>query len=169
EISGVFVKSLVPNSSAHRAGRIRVHDLIIEVNGRSLEHLSHAESVRTLVKSGNKVRLKMIRFHDDSPQAICLKMLYEQETATRVDDVQSNLLDYKTYWQNKLGVDYEVIIVGIKPDKQVEDSGLGVSLEGTVDIVDGTQLCPHHFIESLRMDGPAAKTGLLKAGDELLQ
>lgn len=72
------MKSLVPNSSAHRAGRIRVHDLIIEVNGRSLEALSHAESVRTLVKSGNKVRLKMIRFHDDSPQAICLKMLYEQ-------------------------------------------------------------------------------------------
>lgn len=42
-------------------------------------------------------------------------------------------------------------------------------LEGTVDIVDGNQLCPHHFVECLRQDGPAAKTNLLKAGDELLQ
>lgn len=46
---------------------------------------------------------------------------------------------------------------------------MGISLEGTVDIIKGNQLCPHHFIQNLRPNGPAAKTGLLKAGDELLQ
>lgn len=38
-----------------------------------------------------------------------------------------------------------------------------------VDVVDGAQLCPHHFVESLRSDGPAVKTAQIKAGDELLQ
>ena len=111
----------------------------------------------------------MIRFSTDSPQAICLKMLHEQETDTQIVDVQSTLLDYKHSWQTKLGPEYEVISVIIHPDKMDIDGGLGISLEGTVDIIDGTQLCPHHYVESLRKDGPAAKCGLLKAGDELLQ
>lgn len=78
EITGVFVKSLVPNSSAHLSKRIQVHDLILEVNGRSLEKRRHAEAVKSLVKSGSKVKLKIIRFHPESPQAVCLKMLHEQ-------------------------------------------------------------------------------------------
>ncbi|KIH53344.1 hypothetical protein ANCDUO_16531, partial [Ancylostoma duodenale] len=40
---------------------------------------------------------------------------------------------------------------------------------GTVDVVKGHQLCPHHYIESIRQNGPAAVSGLLQAGDELLQ
>ncbi|ETN72601.1 hypothetical protein NECAME_18773, partial [Necator americanus] len=39
----------------------------------------------------------------------------------------------------------------------------------TVDVVKGHQLCPHHYIESIRQNGPAAVSGLLQAGDELLQ
>lgn len=82
--------------------------------------------------------------------------------------MQSNLIDYKSYWQNRLGSDYEIIVVNLKPEKyQGDEANLGLSLEGTVDIVDGSQLCPHHYIES--KSGPAAQTGLLKAGDELLQ
>ncbi|PIO64519.1 PDZ/DHR/GLGF domain protein, partial [Teladorsagia circumcincta] len=78
EIGGIFVKSLVPRSAAALSGSIRVHDLILEVNGVSLEHLSHADSVRTLVRSGENVQLRLIRFPVDSAQAQCLKMLQEQ-------------------------------------------------------------------------------------------
>uniref|UniRef100_A0A0K0D945 PDZ domain-containing protein n=1 Tax=Angiostrongylus cantonensis TaxID=6313 RepID=A0A0K0D945_ANGCA len=78
EIGGIFVKSLVPRSAAVLSGLIRVHDLILEVNGVSLEHLSHADSVRTLVSSGEQVELRLIRFPPDSVQTQCLKMLQEQ-------------------------------------------------------------------------------------------
>ncbi|VDM55818.1 unnamed protein product [Angiostrongylus costaricensis] len=78
EIGGIFVKSLVPRSAAVLSGLIRVHDLILEVNGVSLEHLSHADSVRTLVSSGKQVELRLIRFPPDSVQTQCLKMLQEQ-------------------------------------------------------------------------------------------
>ncbi|ETN74603.1 hypothetical protein NECAME_12873 [Necator americanus] len=53
---------------------------VLTVNGVSLEHLSHADSVRTLVRSGENVQLRLIRFPQDSAQAQCLKMLQEQKT-----------------------------------------------------------------------------------------
>lgn len=57
EINGVFVKSLVPNSNAYLSNKIQVHDLIIEANDKNLEHLSHSDAVRVLIKAGNKVCL----------------------------------------------------------------------------------------------------------------
>lgn len=55
--------------------------------------------------------------------------------------MQSNLIDYKSYWQNRLGSDYEIIVANVKPEKhQGDEATLGLSLEGTVDICDGTQV-----------------------------
>lgn len=48
-------------------------------------------------------------------------------------------------------------------------SGLGISLEGTVDVECGVEKRPHHFIRSILEDGPVGKDGKLKPGDELLQ
>uniref|UniRef100_A0AC35U5R2 Glutamate receptor-interacting protein 1 n=1 Tax=Rhabditophanes sp. KR3021 TaxID=114890 RepID=A0AC35U5R2_9BILA len=168
EINGVFVKSLVNRSSAAISGKIKVHDLISEVNGLNCENLSHADSVRLLVNSGSKVCLKVIRFKAESMQAKCLQVLQEQENSPHMANIQKNLIEAKNYWQQRLGSDFEILTVTLIPD-QYEDGGLGISLEGTVDIIDGNQLCPHHYVECLRKDGPAAKSGCLKAGDELLQ
>ncbi|CAJ0608515.1 unnamed protein product [Cylicocyclus nassatus] len=170
EIGGVFVKSLVPRSAAAQSGQIRVHDLILEVNGMSLEHLSHADSVRTLVRSGENVHLRLIRFPPDSAQAQCLKMLQEQETDTQVIDVQSSNPGLVSEWKRRLSNDVDIVTAIIRPDSnRANDGGLGIALEGTVDVVKGHQLCPHHYIESIRHNGPAAVSGLLQAGDELLQ
>ncbi|ULU05949.1 hypothetical protein L3Y34_018100 [Caenorhabditis briggsae] len=169
EIGGIFVKSLVPRSAASSSGVIRVHDLILEVNGTSLEHMSHADSVRTLVKSGDQVSLKLVRFPQNSPQAQCLKMLQQQETETQVIDVKLSNPDLVKEWKSRIGDDIEIVAAVVKPDRQSVDGGLGISLEGTVDVLNGAQLCPHHYIESIRQSGPVAKTGLLHAGDELLQ
>ncbi|GMR37357.1 hypothetical protein PMAYCL1PPCAC_07552, partial [Pristionchus mayeri] len=170
EIGGIFVKSLVPKSAAEKCGKIRVHDLILDVNGCSLEHLSHADSVRALVRSGSLVRLRLIRFPTKSPQALCLKMLHQQETDTQVIDVQMSNPNLVEDWKRKLPDDVDIISVAIRPEKgDLTDGGLGIALEGTVDVIDGTQLHPHHYIESIRAGGPGAKAGILQAGDELLQ
>ncbi|CAI5443601.1 unnamed protein product [Caenorhabditis angaria] len=169
EIGGIFVKSLVPRSAASLSGSIRVHDLILEVNSTSLEHMSHADSVRTLVKSGDQVKLRLVRFQSTSPQAQCLKMLQQQETETQVIDVKLSNPDLVREWKSKIGEDIEILHAVVKPDLQSTDGGLGISLEGTVDVLNGAQLCPHHYIESIRHNGPCARTGVLQAGDELLQ
>lgn len=47
--------------------------------------------------------------------------------------------------------------------------GLGISIEGTVEVEGGIEKRPHHFIRSILNDGPVAIDGKLKPGDELLQ
>lgn len=48
-------------------------------------------------------------------------------------------------------------------------NGLGISLEGTVEVERGIEKHPHHYIRSILQEGPVAKEGTLKPGDELLQ
>lgn len=50
-----------------------------------------------------------------------------------------------------------------------EGGGLGISLEGTVDVEDGQEVRPHHYIRSILAEGPVGCNGLLRSGDELLE
>lgn len=47
--------------------------------------------------------------------------------------------------------------------------GLGISLEGTVDIENGKEVRPHHYIRNILPDGPVGLNGILRSGDELLE
>lgn len=60
--------------------------------------------------------------------------------------------------------DSEIIVAEIN-----KLSGLGISLEGTVDVEGGIEKRPHHYIRSILEDGPVGKQGILRPGDELLQ
>ena len=53
--------------------------------------------------------------------------------------------------------------------KSERDSGLGISLEGTVDVEEGQEVRPHHYIRSILPGGPVGREGTLQPGDELLQ
>lgn len=48
-------------------------------------------------------------------------------------------------------------------------AGLGISLEGTVDVENGVEVRPHHFIRSILDESPVALDGSLRPGDEILQ
>jgi multiple PDZ domain protein len=50
-----------------------------------------------------------------------------------------------------------------------EGGGLGISLEGTVDVEKGVEVRPHHYIRFILSDGPVGINGRLKSGDELLE
>ena len=69
-------------------------------------------------------------------------------------------------WTKVFGINHEILIANIyKPD----NGGLGITLEGTVDIENGEEVRPHHYIRALQRDGPIATEGTLKSGDELLE
>ena len=53
-----------------------------------------------------------------------------------------------------------------KPD---ENSGLGIALEGTVEVEDGREVRPHHYIRDIQVGGPVGLNGILQRGDELLE
>ncbi|XP_045481245.1 patj homolog [Harmonia axyridis] len=70
-------------------------------------------------------------------------------------------------WQKIVGHETKIIVAYLK--KFGERSGLGISLEGTVDVEDGKEVRPHHYIRSILPEGPVGKSGSLKSGDELLE
>jgi multiple PDZ domain protein len=72
-------------------------------------------------------------------------------------------------WRSVLGDidDSKIIVAQIR--KFAASSGLGISLEGTVDIESGVEVRPHHYIRSILPEGPVGQNGLLRSGDELLE
>lgn len=73
----------------------------------------------------------------------------------------------KAKWQKIVGPDTEIVVAQLK--KFAEGSGLGISLEGTVDVENGQEVRPHHYIRSILPEGPVGQNGTLRSGDELLE
>ena len=70
-------------------------------------------------------------------------------------------------WEPIVGSDFQVVVAQLAKFK--EGGGLGISLEGTVDVEDGVEVRPHHYIRSILGDGPVGSNGVLKSSDELLE
>ncbi|XP_016966154.1 patj homolog [Drosophila biarmipes] len=79
------------------------------------------------------------------------------------DDAETEII---RKWQKIVGADVEVIVAQIK---KFAVGGLGISLEGTVDVEGGREVRPHHYIRSILPDGPVGVNGVLRSGDELLE
>ncbi|XP_075165334.1 patj crumbs cell polarity complex component [Haematobia irritans] len=69
-------------------------------------------------------------------------------------------------WKKIIGSDVDIVVAQIK---KFPVGGLGISLEGTVDVEGGREVRPHHYIRSILADGPVGLNGKLRAGDELLE
>lgn len=72
-------------------------------------------------------------------------------------------------WRGVLGSEDDSKIIVAQIRKFAASSGLGISLEGTVDIESGVEVRPHHYIRSILPEGPVGQNGLLRSGDELLE
>lgn len=72
-------------------------------------------------------------------------------------------------WRGILGNDDDSKIIVAQIKKFAASSGLGISLEGTVDVEHGVEVRPHHYIRSILPEGPVGGNGLLRSGDELLE
>ncbi|CAG5122445.1 unnamed protein product, partial [Candidula unifasciata] len=73
----------------------------------------------------------------------------------------------KASWEPIVGNDFLVVVAQLAKFK--EAGGLGISLEGTVDVENGVEVRPHHYIRSILPDGPVGLNGRLKSSDELLE
>ena len=72
-------------------------------------------------------------------------------------------------WRGVLGDDDDSKIIVAQIKKFAASSGLGISLEGTVDVEGGREVRPHHYIRSILPEGPVGSNGALRSGDELLE
>ena len=94
-----------------------------------------------------------------------IEMEIEEDFEGKLDPVkESNLI---AHWSKVMGPQYEIAVAQMTKFKP--NGGLGISLEGTVEKVDGEEQNPHHYIRSVLPNGPVGQNGKLKSGDELLE
>ncbi|XP_038650247.1 inaD-like protein isoform X3 [Scyliorhinus canicula] len=67
DTSGIFVKSIIPGSTAEQSGRIQVHDRIIAVDRVNIQEFTNQEGIDALRNTGKTVNLTIARrkMHDD--------------------------------------------------------------------------------------------------------
>ncbi|KAL5021229.1 hypothetical protein ScPMuIL_000384 [Solemya velum] len=70
-------------------------------------------------------------------------------------------------WEPIIGKEFDVVVAQLA--KFREGGGLGISLEGTVDVENGVEVRPHHYIRSILPNGPVGVNAHLVSGDELLE
>lgn len=115
--------------------------------GKSVNGINKIESVNAnSMKSRDKKDIALLLPQSKSP------------SPTPID-----LDSLKSTWKSECP-DSEIIVAEIN-----KLSGLGISLEGTVDVEGGVEKRPHHYIRSILEEGPVGKQGIFKPGDELLQ
>ncbi|XP_050356829.1 uncharacterized protein LOC126777719 [Nymphalis io] len=83
----------------------------------------------------------------------------------RIQDKWRDILQEEPDWPGHQ-YQYDVIVGTIIKEK---DNGLGISLEGTVRVVAGKEVQARHYIRAIAPNGPVAKLGIYKVGDELLE
>ncbi|XP_049878140.1 patj homolog [Pectinophora gossypiella] len=89
----------------------------------------------------------------------------QEELDKRLDEILAvDIEEVKKRWQAEIGLEKQVIVAEV-----LKLEGLGISLEGTVDVEGGQELRPHHYIRSVLPEGPVGQQGTLIAGDELLE
>ncbi|XP_044746782.1 inaD-like protein isoform X2 [Coccinella septempunctata] len=102
-------------------------------------------------------------------------IIFESTTPTNEEDKEiifyeskpaQNFEFIRDKWREILGYDAEIVVAEMRKEPS---SGLGISLEGTVDVEDGKEVRPHHYIRNILPDGPVGINRILQSGDELLE
>ncbi|XP_048487407.1 uncharacterized protein LOC105381073 isoform X2 [Plutella xylostella] len=89
----------------------------------------------------------------------------EKADVRRIQDKWRDILEKEPDWP---GHDhgYDIIVGTIMKEK---NTGLGISLEGTVRVVGGREVQARHYIRAIAPNGPVAKLRVHTVGDELLE
>ncbi|XP_019881918.1 patj homolog isoform X2 [Aethina tumida] len=98
--------------------------------------------------------------YDQNPETREI-FIEENFEANPADDLETAI---KNKWEGLIGSEADIVVANLTKLK-----GLGISLEGTVDVEGGIELRPHHYIRSILPEGPVGQNGKLSPGDELLE
>ncbi|EDS28586.1 patj [Culex quinquefasciatus] len=101
----------------------------------------------------------------DATNQVAIAKHGKQRSSLKVNEDTEAFIVKK--WTTLLGANVKIIVANIR--KFAASSGLGISLEGTVDVEGGKEVRPHHYIRSILPEGPVGQNGLLRSGDELLE
>ncbi|XP_018046332.1 PREDICTED: uncharacterized protein LOC108685842 isoform X2 [Atta colombica] len=120
---------------------------------------SHTTMDSAILQEGERLRTS-----DEQDEATNVEALLSDPSSELTPQIRAAI---KAKWQKIVGPETEIVVAQLK--KFAEGSGLGISLEGTVDVENGQEVRPHHYIRSILPEGPVGQNGTLRSGDELLE
>eukprot|EP00794_Sanderia_malayensis_P008083 gene8083-8948_t len=175
ELSGIFIQNISEGSAAAQDGRLQLNDQIVEVDGQSLDGMNNLEAVEVLKNTGSIVSLIIARVKDKH-QSMASSDVIGNDIATTLSapapdglyfgslpkDVEEELKDH---YQELLGDGVDVY--AIQFSKFHPSGGLGISLEGSTSIGDGSIFW--HRIHSIYEEGPVGKVNVMKPGDFIVE
>uniref|UniRef100_A0A8D0PUE6 Multiple PDZ domain protein n=1 Tax=Sus scrofa TaxID=9823 RepID=A0A8D0PUE6_PIG len=192
ELKGIFIKQVLEDSPAGKTNALKTGDKILEVSGIDLQNASHKEAVEAIKNAGNPV-VFVVQSLSSTPRVIPSahnktdKIANNQDKNTQEkkekrrgtapppmklpppykapsDDSDETEEEYaftnKKIRQRYADLPGELHIIELEKDK----NGLGLSLAGNKD-----RSRMSIFVVGINPEGPAAKDGRMRIGDELLE
>ncbi|KAG8435873.1 hypothetical protein GDO86_007098 [Hymenochirus boettgeri] len=161
---------IIEGSPADRCGKLKVGDRILAVNGCSITNKSHSDIVNLIKEAGNTVTLRIIP-GDESSNATLLTNAEKIATITTTHTSQTIPPEPKNNAKPKPEAPFEFKTTpAAQPDQDVYSveldrglKGFGFSLRG------GKEYNMDLYVLRLAEDGPAAKCGKMRVGDEILE
>ncbi|RLU19272.1 hypothetical protein DMN91_007829 [Ooceraea biroi] len=136
----------------------------MSADGETTTEIEPEGESHTTVDSAVLQEGERLRSSDEQDEATNVEALLSDPSSELTPQIRAAI---KAKWQKIVGPDTEIVVAQLK--KFAEGSGLGISLEGTVDVENGQEVRPHHYIRSILPEGPVGQNGTLRSGDELLE
>nr|XP_012235095.1 PREDICTED: uncharacterized protein LOC105679582 isoform X2 [Linepithema humile] len=136
----------------------------MSADGETTTEIEPEGESHTTVDSAILQEGERLRSSDELDEATNVEALLSDPSSELTPQIRAAI---KAKWQKIVGPDTEIVVAQLK--KFAEGSGLGISLEGTVDVENGQEVRPHHYIRSILPEGPVGQNGTLRSGDELLE
>ncbi|XP_011266396.1 uncharacterized protein LOC105257462 isoform X2 [Camponotus floridanus] len=136
----------------------------MSADGETTTEIEPEGESHTTVDSAVLQEGERLRTSDEQDEATNVEALLSDPSSELTPQIRAAI---KAKWQKIVGPDTEIVVAQLK--KFAEGSGLGISLEGTVDVENGQEVRPHHYIRSILPEGPVGQNGTLRSGDELLE
>ncbi|KAE8612596.1 hypothetical protein XENTR_v10012908 [Xenopus tropicalis] len=161
---------IIEGSPADRCGKLKVGDRILAVNGCSITNKSHSDIVNLIKEAGNTVTLRIIP-GDETSNASLLTNAEKIATITTTHTPQTIPQETKNNAKPKPEPQFEFKnSPATQPDQEIYSveldrglKGFGFSLRG------GREYNMDLYVLRLAEDGPAARCGKMRVGDEILE
>lgn len=180
-IGGIDLTRHSASSSYTEAATVKLSDS--QAAKDAIDPLSSGSQSRKLLNARDSIENKMNKDNLDVESAVDDIQDVEQKKSSEFVSSLAGIAEKPKYWvesvltketetaiickwQSVLESTANIIVAQIR--KFSASSGLGISLEGTVDVEGGREVRPHHYIRSILPEGPVGQNGLLRSGDELL-
>ncbi|OCT83474.1 hypothetical protein XELAEV_18026015mg [Xenopus laevis] len=166
----IYPGRIIEGSPADRCGKLKVGDRILAVNACSITNKSHSDIVNLIKEAGNTVTLRIIP-GDESSNATLLTNAEKIATITTTHTPQTIPQETKNNAKPKPEPQFEFKNAPVtQPEQDIYSveldrglKGFGFSLRG------GREYNMDLYVLRLAEDGPAAKCGKIRVGDEILE